>query len=103
MDQEEKDLRELVESDKQQIINLLDEHGLEVANNKVVMLFSDGEVDERKLDQHLPLKDLRNCIAISPGYWRFCYTKLLIEIHSIILEVNWKFLVLVHTFNYSKQ
>ncbi len=51
MDQDAKELRELVESDKKSVIKFLEAHGLKVANNQIELLFSDGEVDESKLDQ----------------------------------------------------
>jgi len=45
------DLVELVKEDKQHIINFLQAHNFKVKNNQVTLLFSDGEVDESKLDQ----------------------------------------------------
>ncbi len=51
MDQDEKDLRKLVESDKKSVVKILKSLGLEVFDNKVVMHFSDGEIDESKFAQ----------------------------------------------------
>lgn len=45
------DLIELVEEDINHTIQFLKSHNLKVKGNKVTMLFSDGEVDETKLDQ----------------------------------------------------
>ena len=52
-EQERRDLVELVEIDKQHIIQYLQYHNLKVKDNKVTMLFSDGEVDESTIDQQI--------------------------------------------------
>ena len=51
MDQDEKDLRNLVESDKKAVIKILEYHRLKVVENKIEMLFSDSDVDISKLEQ----------------------------------------------------
>ena len=50
-DLEKQELQELVQHDCKQAINFLESHSLKVKDNKVEILFSDGEVDESKLDQ----------------------------------------------------
>jgi len=45
------DLKELIAQDQIHIINFLLAHNLKVKNNQVTLLFSDGDVDETKLDQ----------------------------------------------------
>jgi hypothetical protein len=50
-EQDKKELMEVVDQDKQHIINYLLTFNLKVKNNEVSLLFSDGEVDESTMDQ----------------------------------------------------
>jgi hypothetical protein len=49
-DQDRLDLMRLVESDKNHIVQFLLAHNIQV-RNKITMLFSDGDVDENRIDQ----------------------------------------------------
>jgi len=71
-DQEKLDLMELVESDKHQIVQFLLAHNIRV-KNKISMLFSDGDIDESKLDQ----LEFRNL-------WELEYEPSLVKVEFII-------------------
>ena len=88
MDQDEKDLRDLAESDKKAVIKILEYHRLKVVENKIEMLFSDSEVDISKLEQ-ITFKELHR-LKYEPS---MVYLKFLliepIELHrniTVILE-----------------
>ncbi|MBT8385920.1 MAG: hypothetical protein KJO12_00785 [Ignavibacteria bacterium] len=47
------DLVELVNEYCEQVIRFINGHNLKVKDNKIVMLFSDGEVDESTIEQQI--------------------------------------------------
>jgi hypothetical protein len=70
--QEKLDLMQLVESDKNHIVQFLLAHNIKV-KNKITMLFSDGDVDENRMDQ-LSFTNL----------WELQYEPILVRVEFIL-------------------
>jgi hypothetical protein len=71
------DLKELVNEDKQHIINFLKHHNIKVKNNEVSLLFSDGEVDEATIDQQAFI-----------NLWELQYEPSLVKVEFTIESLN---------------